>query len=43
MVGVDLCESQVVDGDEVELRERGERFGIGSVAACDGDVVQQPW
>ena len=43
MVGVELGEAEVVEGDEVELGERGEQLGIGAVAAGDGEVVQEPW
>ena len=42
MVSVELGEAEVVKDDEVELGERGEQLGIGSVAAGDGNVVQQP-
>ena len=37
-----LAEAEVVEDDEVDLGEGGEQFGIGAVAAGDGDVVQQP-
>ena len=42
MVGIELGEAEVVEGEEVELGEGGEEFGIGAVAAGDGEVVQQP-
>ena len=42
MVGIELGEAEVVEHDEVELGEGGEEFGIGAVAAGDGEVVQQP-
>ena len=42
MVGIELGEAEVVEDEEVELGEGGEEFGIGAVAAGDGEVVQQP-
>ncbi len=41
LFGIECRESPVIEDNEVGFSELGENFGIGAVAARDGDVSQQ--